>query len=505
MDALMKKVKAHIIEPEIFMSTRTFLHRDGKESISLKTHTLCHHEFARAGETMFAVVMACMLILSVAAAAAQTPARTPARKPATTAARKPVATQTAAQQPVASGPVMAITGGKVYPVSGPPIENATVVIVNGVITAVGANVTPPAGAQVVDAKGKWVTPGLINAGTQLGLVEVGAENSANDNTATGDRAVAAAFRAWEGLNTASPLWAPARDEGVTTVVTLPSGGMVPGQGAVVRTAGATRVEMLRKTPAALVIDLSEPSNSGTKSRGELFLKLRELLEDARDYGVRKPAYERAATRAYAAGRLQLEALQPALAGKLLVLVAADRADDIDTAIDLAREYKLHIAILGGAEAWKVADHLAAAKIAVLTSALDNIPTSFSTLGARQENAALLRKAGVPVIVIAGGGPGGGLEVFNVRNIRQHAGNAVAYGLPWDEALRAVTQTPAEVFGVDDAIGTIAVGKEADVVIWSGDPFEFATRAEHVYIHGREVNGPSRQDQLTDRYKSVGKR
>jgi imidazolonepropionase-like amidohydrolase len=452
-----------------------------------------------------ALVIASALALSVIVSA-QTPTRKPSTSATATATHKPTPPpQPAATAPTAApGPTIAITGGKVYPVSGPPIENATVVIANGLITAVGANVTPPAGAQVVDAKGKWITPGLINAGTQLGLVEVNGERSTSDTTATGDHAVAAAFRAWEGLNTASVLWAPARNEGVTTVVTLPSGGLVSGQGAVVRTAGASRAEMLRKVPAAMVVDLSQPSNAATKARGELYLKLRELLDDARDYEGRKAAYERAATRAYAVGRLELEALQPALAGTMLVLVGANRADDIDTAIDIAKEYKLRIAIVGGAEAWKVADHLAAAKIPVLTSALDNIPTSFNTLGSRQENAALLRKAGVQVMVIGGGGPGEGLEVFNVRDIRQQAGNAVAYGLPWDEALRAVTQTPAEVFGIDAAVGTIAVGKEADVVVWSGDPFEFSTRAEHVYIHGREVNEPSRQDLLTDRYKRFGK-
>jgi len=480
-------------------------------TLPMKAHTL-----ARAVAFTLACAFAFTSALALSAAgqtpAAQTPAtprkapRAATPKPApTTTTTQPAAPPPAAAAAGAAAQTIAITGGKVYPVSGPPIENATIVIVDGAITAVGANVTPPAGARIVDAKGKWVTPGLINAATALGLVEVGGESTTRDNTAGGDHAVAAAFRAWEGLNTASVLWAPARNEGVTTVVTLPAGGLIAGQGAVVRTAGATRAEVLRKTPAAMVVDISDPSGASTKSRGELIMKLRELLDDARDYAARKPAYERAATRAYAAGRLQLEALQPVLAGKLLVLIAADRADDIETAIDLAREYKLRIAIFGGAEAWKVADSLAAAKIPVLTAALDNIPSSFSTLGSRQENAALLRKAGVPLIVVAGGGPGGSLESFNVRNIRQHAGNAIAYGLPWDEALRAVTQTPAEVFGIDNAVGTIAAGKEADLVIWSGDPFELTTRAEHVYIRGREVNEPSRQDLLIDRYKTIGKR
>lgn len=426
----------------------------------------------------------------------------PALVSAQTAPAAPRAAAPAAPAPaVAAGPTIAITGGKVYPVSGPAIDNATVVISGGKITAVGpsATVTAPAGAQVIDAKGKWITPGLINGATSLGLVEVGGDETTRDNSAKGDHAVAAAFRAWEGLNAESVLWAPARNEGVTTVVSLPSGGLVSGQAAAVRTAGASRADLVRKAPAAMVINFGA-RGADTKSRGELLLQLRELFDDAKIYGtpLRKAAYERAASRPFVVSHLQLEALQPVLAGKMLVLINADRADDIEAAIDLAKEYKLRIAIVSAAEAWKVADKLAAAKIPVLTTALDNIPTSFATLGSRQENAAILRKAGVPLIIIAGEG-----ETFNVRNIKQHAGNAVAYGLPWDEALRAVTLTPAEAYGLDTSTGSIAIGKDADLVIWSGDPFEFATRAEHVYIRGREVNTPSRQDQLIDRYKTPG--
>lgn len=406
---------------------------------------------------------------------------------------------TCALPAAATAQTIAITGGKVYPVSGPPIDNATVLIVNGKITAVGAAVTPPAGATVVDAKGKWVTPGLINGATRLGLVEVGSIEGASDATAKGDHTVAAAFRAWEGLNPDSVLWAPARNEGITTVLSLPGGGLVAGQGAAVDTAGATRADLVRRAPAAMVVNLGDVSAAEAGARGELFMKLREVLEDARDYATRKLAYERAATRDYATGRLQLDALQPVFGGKLLLLVTADRATDIETALEIAAEYKLRIGILGGAEAWKVAGKLAAAKVPVLTTALDNLPTSFSTLGSRQENAALLQKAGVKVVVTAGDG-----EAFNVRNVKQHAGNAVAYGLPWDEALRAVTLSPAEVFGLDAAIGSIAVGKEANLVVWDGDPFEFATRAEHVFVKGREVQAPSRQDLLIERYKTPGK-
>jgi imidazolonepropionase-like amidohydrolase len=402
--------------------------------------------------------------------------------------------------PVASAaqPV-AIVGGKVHPVSGPVIEKGTVIITDGRITAVGANLPLPVGARVIDASGKWVTPGLINALTSLGLSEVGAIPAANDSSAKGEAGVAAALRVWEGLNPDSVLWAPARNEGVTSALAVPTGGLIAGQAAFVDTAGATRAELLRRTPAAMVASLTS-ATAEAASRGDLLLRLRQVLDDARAYATRKAAYERAATRPFVVSHVHLEALQPVLAGKLPLLVAVDRASDIQALLDLARDYRLRVVVQGGAEAWKIAGPLAAAKVPVLTGALENIPVSFDELGARQENAALLRKAGVSVIVVAGRREG-----FNVRNVKQHAGNAVAYGLPWDEALRAVTLAPAEAFGVADTIGSLAPGKAANLVIWSGDPFEFSTRAEQVFIRGREVRSPSRQDLLSDRYKNPGKR
>jgi imidazolonepropionase-like amidohydrolase len=394
---------------------------------------------------------------------------------------------------------IAIVGGQVHPVSGPVIENGTVIITNGRITAVGTSVPLPVGARVIDAKGKWVTPGLINALTSLGLSEVGSVPAANDGTAQGDHGVAAAFRVWEGLNPDSVLWAPARNEGVTSALAVPTGGLIAGQAVFVDTAGTTRLELIRKAPAALMASLTA-STVDAGSRGDLLLRLRQVFDDARAYPTRKAAYERAATRPFVISHIHLEALQLVLTGKVPLVVAVDRASDIQALLDLARDYRIRVVVVGGAEAWKVAAALAAAKVPVLTGALDNIPTSFDELGARQENAAILQKAGVPVVITAGGREG-----FNVRNIRQHAGNAVAYGLPWNEALRAVTLTPAEAFGVADTIGSLAPGKAANLVIWSGDPFEFSTRAERVFIRGQEVQGPSRQDLLSDRYKTPGGR
>jgi imidazolonepropionase-like amidohydrolase len=399
----------------------------------------------------------------------------------------------------AGAQTIAIVGGKVYPVSGPPIDNGTVIIVNGKITAVGAAIAAPAGATVIDANGRWVTPGLVDAATPLGVNEIDAVADTADNRAKGDRDVAAAFRVWEGLNPDSVLWTPARGDGVTDVVVLPTGGLVAGQAALVVTLeAATAREMVRRAPVAMVANLGAPAAAETSARGEMLMRMRELLEDARVYGARKLAFEGGNTRNYVVGRLHLDAMGLVLGGKLPLMVAADRASDIENALALAEEYKLRLIILGGAEGWKVASRLAAAKVPVITTALDNIPASFATLGVRQENAARLRQAGVSV-AIKGGGVGSS-EAFMVRNIRQQAGNAVAYGLSWDDALRAVTLTPAELFGAEGSIGSLQAGRDGNVVVWDGDPFEFSTRAMHVFVRGRESTAPSRQDMLTERYK-----
>jgi imidazolonepropionase-like amidohydrolase len=361
------------------------------------------------------------------------------------------------------------------------------VIDNGIIKEVGANVAVPTGATRIEAKGKWVTPGLIHAASGLGLVEIGAVPDANDASAKGDRAVAASFRAWDGLNPQTVLWEPARNEGVTSVVVAPGGrGLISGQAAIVDLSDGSRADILRRAPVAMFGQLSSAEGAGASARGELVQRFRELIGDVRAFAARRDAYDAGNSRELSARRVDLEAMIPMVEGRLPLVVNVNRAADIETALDLAREFNVKIMVLGGAEAWKV-----------LTGALDNIPSSFATLGSRQENAGLLAKAGVPLIIV--GNPG---DAFNVRNIRQEAGNAVAYGLPWDAALRAVTLTVAEQFGVADRVGSLQAGRDANVVVWSGDPFEFASVAEHVFVRGRSVKRPSRQDELTEKYKRL---
>jgi imidazolonepropionase-like amidohydrolase len=396
---------------------------------------------------------------------------------------------------------IAITGGTVYPVSGPAIEHGTVLIRDGRIAAVGSDVAVPADAQRIDATGKIVTPGLVNAATELGIVDIGAVAQTRNVSARGQNGIAAAFTVWDGLNPVSVLIPPAREAGITSVVIAPRGGLLSGQAAVLHLVDGSGADLVMKSPVAMVGQIGNAQAIGAQSRGELLMRLREVLDDARAYSRRKADYERAQTRQFAASRLDLEALGPVLEGRVPLWLEADRSSDIESALKLAKDYNLKLVLSGAAEAWMVADKIATAHVPVLTGAMNNIPMSFSTLGTRQENAGLLRRVGVTVAIIGNAG-GGDEEAFNVRNIRFEAGNAVAYGMSRDDALRAITLTPAEIFGVADRVGSLQPGKDADVVVWSGDPFEFATQPEHVFVRGRESHTPTRQDLLEQRYKTL---
>lgn len=396
---------------------------------------------------------------------------------------------------------IAITGGKVYPVSGPPIESGTVVIVNGKIAAVGSNVPIPAGALRIDATGKIVTPGFVNSSTQLGVQEVSQVADTRDMSAHGKDNIAAAFTVWDGVNPNSVMMAPARKEGITSFIVMPTGGLVAGQAALLDVVPGTTSDMIIRAPVAMIAEVGNPQQAGVNSRGELIVKLRELLDDTRFFQTHRDAFDRAQTRPFAASRLDLQAMIPVIEGRLPLVIAVNRASDIDAAMRIAREFNVKLMIGGGAEAWMMADRLAAAHIPVLTGAMNNIPGGFAALGQRQENAALLRKAGVAVALIGNAG-GGDEEAFNVRNLKQEAGNAVAYGMTWDDALRAVTLAPAEIFGVADRVGSLQPGREGNVVVWSGDPFEFTTRVEHVFVRGHEYSDKTRQDLLMERYKTL---
>ena len=395
----------------------------------------------------------------------------------------------------AAAQVVAITGATVHRVSGPPIENGTIVMRDGRLVAVGAGVAIPAGARRIDAQGKWVTPGIFSALTTLGLSEVGRLDGTYDASATGNgNGIVASFKLWEGYNPASAWLQVTRNDGITTVGLVPSGGLLAGQGAVM--ALSRDGKGLLRAPAAMFGDLNARGNQVGGARGEVFQRLRDVLEEARSYPSRRALVDRNASRPLAARPEDLAALAPVLARTIPLVLDADRSTDIEAALAIARQYNVRVAVTSATEGWKVADALGAAGAYVVVGALNNIPRSFATLGARQDNATLLHRAGAKVVIA------GGTDAFNARNVRYEAGVAVSFGMPWDAALRAITLTPAEMYGVAARVGSLDVGKDATLVIWSGDPFEPSTRAEQVFVAGNEVQGPSRQDDLMRRYRSL---
>ena len=397
---------------------------------------------------------------------------------------------------------VAITGGTIYPVTGPRIANGTIILSNGVITAMGANVAIPAGARRIDANGKWITPGLVAPVSSLGVVEVGAVTDTRDGSSRSTNGIAAAFRVWDAINpNAMSLPVARQDGGITTVGVMPSGGMVAGLGAVIDLrSGVTADAMLRKTPAAMVATLDNAAAAQSGSRAEALAKLRTLLRDAREFNLARVRYDAGNMRELVASRADLEAMQLVLRGTIPLVVNADRASEILNVIALGKEFGIRVVINSGAEAWQVGAQLAAAKVPVMTGAMNNIPEGFSALGQRQENLGLLRAAGVQVAIVGNGA--GGEDNFNIRNLRYEAGNAVAYGMSWDDALRAITLSPAEILGVGDRVGSLSVGKVANVVVWSGDPFEYATQPLHVFVGGSDTKVMTRQEMLTQRYRTL---
>lgn len=397
----------------------------------------------------------------------------------------------------AAAQTIAITGGTVHPISGPAIPNGTVIITNGRITAVGAGIAVPAGARRIDATGKIVTPGLIESSTNMALVEVESVGTTNDFRFQDDEdQVAAAFNVADGINPRSMVIPVTRIAGVTTVISRPAGGLIAGQGLAFDLIGDNIGDMQIRSPIAMFASVSEnehPAGGGT--RGGLFMRLREVLEDARVWARNPGGYERGETREFSVSRLDLAALQPVLRGEMPLVVEAHRASDIQTVLRLAGEYNLKVIIAGGTEGWMVADDLVRARVPVLVKVLRNLPESFESLGARYDNAALLRRAGVQLAITTG-------ETYKAFNIRQEAGNAVAYGLPYEEALRAITLYPAQIYGMADRYGTLEPGKVGNVVVWGGDPLEMLTPVEHVIIRGQEVPLVSRETLLRDRYMNL---
>ena len=403
--------------------------------------------------------------------------------------------------PLAAAETIALRGATVHTM-GPAgtLQNATVLLKDGVIAAVGKDLSLPADARVVDVTGQVITPGLIDAYGRLGVTEVDGEAATVDESAKG-LPYSAAFSVAEAIEPRSLRIQVNRAEGITAGLVAPEaainssglGTIIAGQASFLRLKPGMAIDV--RTPVGFVFTYGEAgADLSGGARSAVLLRLRALLDDARDYAAHREAFNNGARREYTGTRQDLEALQPLLAGKAPLLAEVHRASDILVLLKLAREQQLKLVIIGGAEAWEVAPQLAAAKVPVVLDVFENLPSSFEMLGATFENAARLNAAGVEIAFAYA-------EHYNPRNARQLAGNAVAHGLPFDAALAAITRNPARIYGVGNTLGTLEAGKTADLVVWDGDPLETSTLTTQVYVGGEAVPTTSRQTLLRDRYRT----
>ena len=369
------------------------------------------------------------------------------------------------------------------------LENTDVLVRGGRISAIGAGLAA-GNATVIEANGHALTPALFGGITDIGLEEVSGESSTVDSQQSlGEEknpAVRPEFDVTLAYNPASVLLPIARVEGIGWTMlaagSTTGGSFVGGQGGVVRLDGS----LDPVGPRALFVSLgSSASGLSGNSRAAQWMVLDQLVAEAR--GRMSPDSKFALLTPM--GRA---ALAKFLDGRGLMVVNVNRASDIVQLLRWSKRNHVRVAVSGGAEAWKVGDQLAAAKVPVFVDTLADLPADFDQIGATLENAARLHAAGVQVAIQSAGS-------HHARKVRQMAGNAVANGLPWEDGLAALTRVPAETFGVAGDFGTIAVGKRADLVLWSGDPLDVTAVAEQVWLDGRAQPMRSRQTELRDRY------
>lgn len=373
------------------------------------------------------------------------------------------------------------------------IENGDVLIVDGRIAAVGETVTASRGVRVVEAGGRWVTPGLFAAMSETGLSEISGSGAPNDASVGGGpvSAAADAARAFDPSAAAIPV---TRVEGVTRTAIAPSASatLFGGMGALVSLDGRADSVFRRQVFMRVALGESGARRAGG-SRAASWPTFEAALQEAREH----PQRYRSGQGGVILSEMDAAALKPFAEGRGLFLVAIDRAADIRELLRVARaDPRLKFAIHGGAEAWRVADELAAARVPVILDPLANLPAQMERLGARLDNALLLHRAGVR---IAFAPSPGAVDAHQARLAPQLAGNAVANGLPWAAAFAAVTSAPAEIFGVGGELGRLEAGLLGDVVIWDGDPLEVMSAPTAVFVEGVETSLVTRQTRLRDRY------
>ncbi len=408
-----------------------------------------------------------------------------------------------AQQP---SNVYAIRNAKIVTVTGAVIERGTVLIRDGKIAEVGARVALPVNAKVIDATGLSVYPGMIDCGTSLGLTEIGSIQETRDTTELGD--FNPHMRAIVAVQPHSELIPVSRANGTTTAITRPSGRLVSGQAALINLDGWTWQEMTLKTPAAMAMEYpraprgrgaaflpAEATANVAQLRDRQLAALRTKLEDAQAYAKAKEA--RAEDKSLPARPVDhvLEALIPVVKGEMPVLMVANSEREIKGAIEIADKYKLKLIISGADEAWKVAAQLKEKNIPVIIGPVTDLPNNEDDdYDLNYSHAAKLHKAGVRFAFQTD-------NAAYVRNLPYQAGTSAAFGLPKDEALKAVTIYPAQIFGVDKLIGSIEVGKVANLIVTDGDPLEFKTSVKHMFINGKPVDLSSRHTKLYDKFNA----
>ena len=407
-------------------------------------------------------------------------------------------------------PTYVIRGARVITVSGADIENATLVITGGRISAVGAGASAPAGAQVIDGSGLWVYPGMIDAGTSMGLSEVSSVGATNDTNELGDMNpnVAAIW----AVNPSSSHIAVTRVEGITSVLSMPSGGTISGQASFINLAGSSPREMAVAPQAALVIDFPRVGGGGgfaafqlaqqgitqdaLTARDRRVEALRTMFRDAEAYGRAQDVYARDPRSVpRPTTDLKLAALVPYARGERPVIFRAERERDIRGAVRFAEELKLKPVIIGGSEAGRAAQFLKEKNVPVILDSVLNMPLrEDDAYDSLFENASKLQAAGVRFCISTGD------SGAHVRDLPFHAGMAAAHGLPKIEALKAVTLYPAQILGVADRVGSIEQGKLANLVVTDGDILEARTRVRHLFIGGRQIPLVSRHTMLYDQFK-----
>ncbi|MEO1149475.1 MAG: amidohydrolase family protein [Pseudomonadota bacterium] len=405
--------------------------------------------------------------------------------------------QTASGQ-VDRGQTIAIMDGEVHTVTGTVIEAGDVIIRGGRIVEVGSDLTAPDGAQIINADGRIVTPGIIAPFSSLGLAEISAVADSNDAGPDRSFELGASLDAGDAFNPASTLIPINRAGGVTRAVSVPNvgGSLFGGKAIFVDLTGEAGSVFKRDVGQTLILNAGGANRAGGTRMGAYALA-REMLEEAQLFANDPAGYRRLVTD----GRYtvsDLRALGPVLSGEVPLFVVVHRAVDIRNVIRMKSDFGLNIILVGAAEGWREAAALAAANVPVIIDGLANLPQNFETLSATLRNAALLNQAGVTIGFYNPQGFGD----HNLRLLPQMAGNAVAEGLPFDAALAALTLGPATMFGLDGEMGSLEAGKRADVVVWDGDPLEVTSAPVAVLIDGKVQDLNNRQQMLLDRYRTL---